>query len=357
MEANFDLLLAGCNTRCKHCYVQGGPGRCMALEDALLCLRKLDELAEALPFPASLTLDNEPMNHPDLVPILRAVGALRHIKPFHHGMTTGIALLGRRDRDDVIRAYLDRGWRDFGVTLHGSPEHHDELVRRPGAFQASLEAAAYLKAQGAKVNVSLMFNRFFREDAALLDRVLARLAPEYVYFAIPNYTPHAQMPAYEPYRGRLGDLIALAPCLEAWGQDVPALLEAAMEGTPGEVIRQIEAGDGLRQRFSQPQEELYLAVHPDGLLYLGNTGAETACLGDLRILDPVETAALLRAQPGNRDYGAFYEAEVLPTDRALIRALGALPPDLLYSDPASVICRGLEALNVPTKLLSRRPPP
>lgn len=58
MNVNFDILVSGCNTRCKHCYVNGGPGSMMKLEDALLFIEKLDALAEFLPFEASFTLDN-----------------------------------------------------------------------------------------------------------------------------------------------------------------------------------------------------------------------------------------------------------------------------------------------------------
>ena len=57
MTVNFDILVSGCNTRCKHCYVNGGPGSMMKLEDAFLFIEKLDALAELLPFEASFTLD------------------------------------------------------------------------------------------------------------------------------------------------------------------------------------------------------------------------------------------------------------------------------------------------------------
>lgn len=66
MTVNFDFLVSGCNTRCRHCYVNGGPGSLMPLVDALLFIDKLDSLAELLPYDASFTLDNEPMNHPDI---------------------------------------------------------------------------------------------------------------------------------------------------------------------------------------------------------------------------------------------------------------------------------------------------
>ena len=39
---NIDFLVAGCNTHCRHCYVNGGPGPIMPVEDALMCIDKLD---------------------------------------------------------------------------------------------------------------------------------------------------------------------------------------------------------------------------------------------------------------------------------------------------------------------------
>lgn len=145
MEINFDFLLSGCNTRCKHCYVNGGPGSMMKSEDALLFIEKLDELAEFLPFEASFTLDNEPMNHPEIASIVRSAAATKNIKNYHHGMTSGIALMHRKDRNAVIEAYLDCGYNDFGITIHGNAIHHDEIVRREGAFQTGIEAAEFMK--------------------------------------------------------------------------------------------------------------------------------------------------------------------------------------------------------------------
>ena len=352
MEINFDLLVSGCNTRCRHCYVNGGPGRNMPLDDALLCIEKLDEIAALLPYPASVTLDNEPFNHPDLEAILGAVSSAGHLSYFHHGMTTGIALMRRKDRDAVVRAYLDRGYGTFGITLHGSDDHHDGIVRREGARRTSIDAAEHLRSCGAEVHVSLMMNRFFPEDAEDLDRVLQRLAPSFVWFAVPNYTPHVRMMGFEPLRASLGDLRALEPWLSGWRQDRTALMSEAEGNTVGAVRSQLENGLSLKKLFAREQHELYLTVHPDGLLYLGNTGAETVCLGDLRSLSAVSAADLLRRSPGNRDYGAFYDVEDLPGEEELVLALKRLPQDLLYSDPASVICRGLAELRIPTRILT-----
>ena len=156
MAINFDLLISGCNTRCRHCYVNGGPGPMMPAELALLCIEKLDTLAALLPCETSFTMDNEPMNHPEIETIIRSAASTQHIPHYHHGMTSGIALLNRKDRDAVLQAYMDCGYRDFGITIHGNAAHHDEIVRRDGAYQASVDVAEYIKSRGATVGLSLM---------------------------------------------------------------------------------------------------------------------------------------------------------------------------------------------------------
>ena len=74
-----------------------------------------------------------------------------------------------------------------------------------------------------------------------------------------------------------------------------------------------------------------MTVHQNGDLFVGNTGVETELLGSLRTLDIKETAERISGLPGNRDYGAFYEENVLPGQKELMDALDRLPQDLLYS--------------------------
>ena len=351
MNINFDVLISGCNTRCKHCYVGGGPGALMPVGTALRCLEKLDELASLLDGEVSFTLDNEPMNHPDIARIVRAAANMKHAVYYHHGMTTGLALMKRADRDGVMRAYLESGYCDFGITVHGNAAHHDDIVRRPGAYRASVDAAAYMKACGADLNISLMFNRFFAEDADEIDALLERLQPSFVYFAVPNYTPHARMDDFEPYRAALETLYAVLPRLSRRLRNGEELVSEAERCTVGAVKLALKRELSLTELFYRPQEELYLTVHPNGSLFVGNTGAETERLGDLTALDAEKTAAYIRSLPGNRDYGAFYDVERLPSQAELIAALDALGQDLIYADEAGVIYRGLSALGVPTKIL------
>ena len=349
MTINFDILISGCNTRCRHCYVNGGPGPMMALEDAFLVIEKLDALAELLLFEAAFTLDNEPMNHPEIASIVRKAAAAKHMEHYHHGMTSGIALMHRKDRQAVMQAYLDCGCRDFGITVHGNAAHHDGIVRRQGAYDTAIEAAEYMKSCGAEVGVSLMFNRFFAEDAGSIDGMLRRLQPAYLYFAVPNFTPHAHMTDYEPCRGSLDTLCRIRPWLARWQRREDKWMKEVC--TVGMLRKQLEQGLDLAALFACPQDELYMTVHQNGDLFVGNTGAETERLGSLRTLDIRETARRISGLPGNRDWGAFYEADRLPGREELIRATDRLNQDLLYSDRASAVYRVLTSLGIPTKIL------
>ena len=352
MTVNFDILISGCNTRCKHCYVNGGPSGRMPMEDALLTFEKLDLLAELLPYETSFTLDNEPMNHPDIETIIRSAASTKHIECYHHGMTSGIALMLREDRRAVMQAYMDCGYRDFGITIHGNSSHHDEIVRREGAYQATVESAEFMKDCGAEVNVSLMFNRFFAEDANEIDALLKRLQPSFIYFAIPNYTPHTHMLDYEPYRATSDTLRMFRPWLMRWGLHEEDFSKEIC--TVGMLRERLEQGLDLIELFRLPQDEIYMTVHKNGELFVGNTGVETELLGNMRTLNVQETAKNIRVLPGNRDYGAFYEENLLPNRETLIHALEQLPPELLYSDIASVVYRGLTMLGLPTKHVSER---
>ena len=351
---NIDFLLAGCNTRCMHCYVAGGPGKQMDTDDALRCLEKLDAVAAFLPGEMSLTLDHEPVNHPDAGRVIRAAAAARYIRNDHHGMTTGIALMNRKDRDGVLAAYLECGYNHFGITIHGSAAHHDEIVRRAGARDTAAAAARYLKGRGVKLEVSLMVNRFFPGDAGDITALLEELEPDSVFCAIPIYTPVGSMDEYESCRANLREIEALAEYLPRWKQDGGAFLRKARQLTVSAAAERLGKGPGLRVLFGVPQDELYLSLHPDCLLYVGNSGAETRCLGDLRTLDPEKTAEEIRKLPGNRDYTAFYDIDALPDTYDLVRALDCLPQDLVYGDFESVLYRGLAELGIPTKMAAFR---
>ena len=349
---NIDFFVSGCNTRCRHCYVNGGPGAMMPVENALLCIEKLDVLASLIPDNVTFTLDHEPINHPHLDKILYAASHTRHIQNYHHGMTSGIGLIVRKDKEAVIQSYLNCGYNNFGITIHGGAKHHDEIVRRSGAYDAAVAAAGFIKAQGAEIDVSLMLNRFFAEDAETISALLDQLRPDYIYFAVPIFTPHRNMMDFEPYRASLKTLEALSGYLTEWRQDADKIIYTASQNTVSAASEALRQGITLPALFAQKQDELYLTLHQDCRLYVGNSGMETRCLGDLLSMDLKAAAEVIRSLPGNRDYGAFYDVNLLPSADDLIKALEGLPQNAVYGDFPSIIYRGLAALNIPTIIMS-----
>ncbi len=351
---NFDLLVVGCDTRCRHCYVNGGPLPRMNGDDAVSCIEQLDAIAAYLPDETNFTLDHEPMGHPEVFRIIGAAAKTKHIRHHHHGMTTGLGLMRRNDKEAVLDRYLALGYDSFGITVHGGEALHDEIVRRKGAFSASAAFGEFVKSRGAELEVSLMVNRFFPQQRDAISALLDRLQPDFVYLALPIFTPHGNGMDYEPYRATVQDIEALGAWFRALGKNDAEIIERARESSVGFAVQALQNGQDLRTLFSEPQEEKYLAVHPDCLLYLGNSGAETECLGDLRSPDPEATAKRIAEAPDNRDYGAFYDAEMLPETETLIEALKTLPQETVYGDFPSAIYRGLAALHVPTRILDLR---
>lgn len=348
---NFDFLVAGCNTRCQHCYVNGGPGPLMPIEDVILCVDRLDALAKYLSDDTSFTLDHEPMNHPHIDQILCVVARTRNIQNYHHGMTTGVGLMYRKDKKAVVRAYMDHGYDVFGITIHGSAVHHDEIVHRKGAYDSAVAAAEYLRENGAKIEVSLMLNRYFAQDAEPITAMLKQLQPNYSGFSVPIFTPHRNMMGFEQYRASIETVTSIQGYLTQWHLDEAEIMRTAEKSTVASTIDQLKQGMDLKKLFAKGQDERYLTLHQDCLLYVGNSGAETLCLGDLRSIDLEATAAIINSLPGNRDYGAFYDPAELPTTDALITALEGLQQNMVYGDFESVIYRGLVELGIPTKIL------
>ena len=107
----------------------------------------------------------------------------------------------------------------------------------------------------------------------------------------------------------------------------------------------------MQWSWEQKQETLYLSLHQDCTLYVGNSGAETESLGDLRKLEPKAAAEIIQNLPGNVDYGAFYDGENVPDTECVREAMGNIAQNLVYGDFASVLYRAFAEMGIPTRLI------
>ena len=151
MEYNIDILVAGCNTTCKHCYVNGGKAPCMEWEDFKFCMEKLEPVFAYFGKDVSFTLDNELYNHPKAKGILELVEQRYTKNYYHHGSTTGIAILEHPDRADIFEILKRNGWLEASFALHGGRETHDKMVCYDGAMEAIIRASRLFQENGFDV--------------------------------------------------------------------------------------------------------------------------------------------------------------------------------------------------------------
>ena len=76
MKYTFEITVAGCNARCRHCYVSGGPGSSMPLSDYRACLEKLVPALTRLKGSVSIAPGHEPFNHEEAAALMRMTHAL-----------------------------------------------------------------------------------------------------------------------------------------------------------------------------------------------------------------------------------------------------------------------------------------
>ena len=141
--------------------------------------------------------------------------------------------------------------------------------------------------------LSLMLSKLLIQDRDEISRILHHIQPDKVYFAIPNGAPSQRMLAYQKYRPTYEEYIQLTGYLSQWGLDEAALMKQFEAGSSN--ILSATCKTQREFKVVQP-EQCYLTVHPDLNLYIGNSGVETALVGNLRdltteaIIDAMENA-------------------------------------------------------------------
>lgn len=307
MEYNIDILVAGCNTNCRHCYVNGGPNKRMTTEDFEICIDLLLPVFLHFGERVSFTLDNEPYNHPDFPRIIDYVRQYCWNSYFHHGSTTGIAFNHRVDKDAIWEKQKAYGIDFASVTLHGGEKNHNFITRNTKAFSEAIDYIRFVKAHHGKLCISLMLSKLLIQDCDEISEILHKIQPDEVYLAIPNSAPSKRMQAYQKYRPTYEECLQLSGYLSAWGLDEAALMKQFEAGSSKNLLATLKTQKAFK--IAQP-EQCYLTIHPDLNLYIGNSGVETEFIGNLHaatsgiIIDAMENA------PANYNFFPVCFAEV-----------------------------------------------
>ena len=343
MDFNFDILLAGCNTNCRHCYVNGGPSNLMATEDFDLCITKLLPVFTHFGGRATFTPETGLYMHPDLLYIFSRIQKLCWKNYYHHGSTSGIAFNHRRDKDAIWNFQNEQHIAFSSVTFHGAKEHHNEITRNPRSFDEGLKHIQYVKENQGAVYVSLMLSALLVEDRDKITELLQTIAPEEVYFAVPNFAPTQRMLAYQPYRVTYEDAMRLKGYLSAWLVSEEEILSRFNAYNTEAIFDELKRHSDFS--FLPIPKAVYLSVHQNLDLYYGNTGVETAKLGNLRTLSSEDIIVfLLQCRPNYNFFPSCFHNP--PSYEAFLSDVARnLSPNYIYPNIDSFISYHLLRMN------------
>lgn len=297
MEYNIDILVAGCNTTCLHCYVDGGHAPAMSMSDFYLCMEKLQPVFEQLKDKVSFTLDNELFNHPDAAEILECVAENYKESYYHHGSTTGIALLDHPKQDRIFDVLTDNNWDFFSFAVHGNHEAHNAIVNNDRGLKSLIAASKLCKEHNCKVWISLMISKKLVRDLEGLDDVLCQIPYDSILPVIPDYYPTPRLMKYQSIRCNSVEYDELLDFLAARNVDVSDI-ENAMQSYNEETIIETLDPDSVAKELTSKSTAFF---HIDNKLdfYLGNTGSPLKHFGNIRDLSSEEIYRLITSAEDN----------------------------------------------------------
>ena len=356
MKYTFEVSIAGCNTQCAHCYVSGGKAPVMAHADYLFAICYLKEVFDGLGGDISLTIGNEIFNHPNIADIITQTHDLMPEHFSYNGFavpTTGIALMNREDRGEIVAALKQAGCTQAMLTLHGNQEHQTFITKNRNSFRAVIAAAAFFRENGITPRFNLMLNKYLVADWAEIVEVLAAFHDARKSVTIPLYMPVKRLRDFQTLRASYEDCLALYDKLDLLGIDGEDFREE-VESFNDESVRGLllkeACFDYAEQERKSPQWAFFHLDRRLDLFY-GNVGAGTMRLGSIKTTPAREMAEKIKGLPANYDWSAFYDVEELPKIRQLLAARRPDTSNLVYPSINDCIYRWLDEINHPSILL------
>lgn len=341
-ECNIDLLVAGCSTNCLHCYVDGGPASYMPLDDMeylFFRLKTINGLLLHEPFSFSVTLDNEPANHPQALTVFHL--AERYLKPFyfHHGSTTGIPYLQRKDRDELLSFLFDAGWKEVSFAVHGAEKNHNLMVKHPNALGYLMEASDLFHAHGFQVGVSLMLSKALIQNQLQMEGILTKLNPNFRMLVIPLHAPNQRMKQYLKFRPTLKECMELLTVVSKWGINEETFSKQIERFHLHGVMDRMAKTPFDSFPWPKSQDVAYYCVHANLDLYYGNTGDERRKIGNFRELSDEVIVSTIKSSKANDTFshGRLRDEDLqLIYDGVVENPLSY--PDWVFPDLDSAIC-------------------
>lgn len=351
MQYTFEISLAGCNTNCLHCYVDGGPSKHMSYEDYIICIEKLKPLLDCLKGEISVTLGNELPNHPKAKDIILNTYRLMPQYYSHDVVgitTTGLAIMGRSDRDEIMMALLQAKARDACLTLHGDKLHHNEIVRNPDAFDAIVKAAEYFNSYQIDLYFSIILSKYVVEDWEAISRFLLSTPHSRAFIVIPTYLPIARLREYQQVRAEYDDCMKLKGRLSRLGIDEDEFFNQVESGCEAAIAYQLKNGFDYKEAENSCPNWAFFNIDRNLDLYYGNAGVHTKLLGNLKTSSTEELFDKVSHLKANYDYSAFYDIDSLPSIQSVLQKVQPLHSNYVYSEVSYCLYRWFDLCKIPS---------
>jgi len=229
-----------CNLACAHCYLdaQDRAGRDeLTTEEARAFI---DDVA-ATGSPVLLLSGGEPLMRPDIFELGR------------HGVNRGLRVVlssnGTLVTPEVAARIAETGFSYVGVSIDGMPARHDELRRKPGAFESALDGIRNALTAGVKAGIRFTLTR---RNASDLDDILDLVERE----GVPRFCLYHLV-----YAGRGREMVEDDPTPAETRSIIEHLLERTAEwhrrGIETEILTTDNHADGvlIEQRVAAGQPE------------------------------------------------------------------------------------------------------
>lgn len=354
MQYTFEITIAGCTTNCMHCYVDGGPAPAMSLNAFQYCADKLCAVIDQLQGNVAITLGNEMFCNPDITDILEIcrnqlsnyISYQKYSVP-----TTGLALISKRDTDNILNLLRELGTTGFMLALHGSRDNHNLVTGNPMAFDGLFRTADYLAAKGFCLLFNLIVSKLLAQDIEGVMTQISSYAAK-VRLTVPLYVPTIRMHRFQSIRADYHECMNLASAVDQAGISSTSLYQHCHLHSEDAVLCDIlEHGFHYEEEKQNSPQWAFFNITHNLDFYYGNVGAHTHYLGNLREMSEDKILSAIQSFGPNYDWNAFYDDsafECLPVTQ--IQAHQG-SHNYVYPSRADCIYAWLDSLGTKNKLL------
>ena len=364
MQVTFDIRVSGCASKCWHCYVDGGPGSFMILDElkeVLVYLKELSKIALDKSVRLDPYLDLEPLLHPDCLEIFRL--AYRLDSEFFGPCipTSGVPIATRTDWEDVLKVLTDVGIRELQLTLHGPRELHDRATNLQGAFDLHRKTVDRIKEKGFRTRLNLIVSKpllkCFEETLRFIE------LHDYYYrrALIPSYAPCPRLREFESQRPELPEvqpmLDELIQLCDDKEQDTVHWQQAEQSTERymfDDLYKRPEKYSSFRSIVDNLPNWRFVTVVPGLEVYYGNGNLYSERIANLREMTPEALFKEIEKRDPNYALGGYFDIDELPSPMEIAKVSADPHSERIYHHTEDVFVKWLDVYCSSTNRRSKR---